>query len=50
MEITESRIAATIAEVDPRIELIAIESPARESLRLYIDHPDGVGLRAAASG
>jgi ribosome maturation factor RimP len=44
MEITESRIAATIAEVDPRIELIAIESPARESLRLYIDHPDGVGL------
>ncbi len=44
MEITESQIAATIAELDPEVELIAIESPARESLRLYIDHPDGVGL------
>ncbi len=44
MEITESQIAATIAELDPSVELIAIESPARESLRLYIDHPDGVGL------
>jgi ribosome maturation factor RimP len=44
MEITESQIAAAIAELDPEVELIAIESPARESLRLYIDHPDGVGL------
>jgi ribosome maturation factor RimP len=44
MEPTEDQIAATIAELDPRIELIAVETPARESLRLYIDHPDGVGL------
>ena len=41
---TEERIAAEIAALDPRIELIAVEAPARESLRLYIDHPDGVGL------
>jgi ribosome maturation factor RimP len=44
MEPTEDQIAATIAELDPRIELIAVETPARESLRLSIDHPDGVGL------
>ena len=44
MEPTEDQIAATIAELDPRVELIAVETPARESLRLYIDHPDGVGL------
>jgi ribosome maturation factor RimP len=44
MEPTESQIEDNIAELDPRIELIAVEAPARESLRLYIDHPDGVGL------
>jgi ribosome maturation factor RimP len=44
MEPTEDQIAATIAELDPRIELIAVETPARESLLLYIDHPDGDGL------
>ena len=44
MEPTEDEIAATIAELDPRVELIAVETPARESLRLYIDHPAGVGL------
>jgi len=44
MEPSENEIAEKIAELDPRIELIAVEKPARESLRLYIDHPDGVGL------
>ena len=44
MEPTESQIEENIAELDTRIELIAVEAPARESLRLYIDHPDGVGL------
>ena len=44
MKPTESQIEENIAELDPRIELIAVESPARESLRLYIDHPEGVGL------
>jgi len=37
-------IAAKIAELDPEVELVAVEAPARESLRLFIDHPDGVGL------
>ena len=44
MKPTERQIEENIAELDPRIELIAVESPARESLRLYIDHPEGVGL------
>ena len=44
MNPSETQIAEKIAELDPRIELIAVEAPARGSLRLYIDHPDGVGL------
>jgi ribosome maturation factor RimP len=39
-ETIEKRIAA----VDPGIELIMLEQPAVEALRLYIDHPDGVDL------
>ena len=30
--------------LDPEVELIALERPAAETLRLYIDHPDGVDL------
>jgi ribosome maturation factor RimP len=41
---SENEIAAKIAELDPAIELIAVETPARETLRLFIDHPDGVGI------
>jgi ribosome maturation factor RimP len=29
---------------DPSLELIALEQPAAETLRLYIDHPGGVDL------
>ena len=29
---------------DPSVELIALERPAAETLRLYIDHPEGVNL------
>ena len=29
---------------DPSVELIALERPAAETLRLYIDHPDRVDL------
>jgi ribosome maturation factor RimP len=31
-------------EVDEGIELLAIEPAGRDTLRLYIDHPDGVNL------
>jgi ribosome maturation factor RimP len=37
-------IEERIAAVDPGIELIMLEQPAVEALRIYIDHPDGVNL------
>jgi ribosome maturation factor RimP len=37
-------IERRLAGLDPRIELIALEQPAPDFLRLYIDHPDGVTL------
>lgn len=40
----ENEIQESIAELDPQIELIALEHVGRESLRIFIDHPDGVGL------
>ena len=30
--------------LDPSIELIALETPSPDGLRLYIDHPQGVNL------
>ena len=37
-------IEARLAELDPSIELIALEQPGPNALRLYVDHPDGVSL------
>ena len=37
-------IETRLAELDPSVELIALEQPAPDALRLYIDHPDGVDL------
>ena len=42
------RLQATIEErlagMDPEVEVIALEQPGRERLRLYIDTPGGVDL------
>jgi ribosome maturation factor RimP len=40
----QQTIERRIDELDPELELIALERPAAETLRLYIDHPDGVDL------
>ena len=40
----QSTIEQRIAGYDPEVELIALERPAAETLRLYIDHPQGVDL------
>jgi ribosome maturation factor RimP len=40
----QEQIESSLRDLDPGIELIALEQPAAESLRLYIDHPDGVDL------
>ena len=38
------RIENRLEGLDPAIELIALDQPASEKLRLFIDHPDGVDL------
>jgi ribosome maturation factor RimP len=40
----QKTIEREIAEFDPSVELIAVERPSAETLRLYIDHPGGVDL------
>jgi ribosome maturation factor RimP len=40
----QGQIEQRLSDLDPTIELIALEQPAGETLRLYIDHPGGVDL------
>jgi ribosome maturation factor RimP len=40
----QETIERRVGEFDPAVELIALERPAAETLRLYIDHPQGVDL------
>ena len=40
----QRHIEERLAELDPGIELIAVENPSPDGLRLYIDHPEGVDL------
>lgn len=37
-------IQRQLSELDSGIDLVALEQPATESLRLFIDHPEGVDL------
>ena len=40
----EQTIEARLRDFDPEVELIALEQPAAESLRIFIDRPGGVDL------
>ena len=40
----QRNIEEQLAALDPEIELIALEHPSLDGLRLYIDHPQGVDL------
>jgi ribosome maturation factor RimP len=40
----QDTIEQRLSELEPAVEVIALEQPAAESLRLYIDSPDGVDL------
>ena len=40
----QSEIEQRLEVLDPSIELIALENPSPDGLRLYIDHPEGVDL------
>jgi len=37
-------IQQQLNELDAELDLVALEQPATESLRLFIDHPQGVDL------
>lgn len=40
----QADIQSRLTELDPDIDLLAVEQPGGEMLRLFIDHPDGVDL------
>ena len=44
MDDLQQQIESRLRDLDPEIELLALEQPAGETLRLYIDHPSGVDL------
>jgi ribosome maturation factor RimP len=44
VESIQSEIESRIAEREPEVEVIALEQPGRDALRIYIDHPGGVDL------
>jgi ribosome maturation factor RimP len=37
-------IQQQLSELDSELDLVALERPGTESLRLFIDHPNGVDL------
>jgi ribosome maturation factor RimP len=37
-------IQQQLAELDSELDLVALEQPGNETLRLFIDHPGGVDL------
>lgn len=41
---TEQELQQQLSELDGEIDLVALEKPRNDSLRLFIDHPDGVDL------
>ncbi len=40
----QTDIQSQLRELDSQLDLVALERPGPESLRLFIDHPDGVDL------
>jgi len=40
----QADIQRQLSELDPEIELLAVEQPGNEMLRLFVDHPAGVDL------
>jgi ribosome maturation factor RimP len=40
----QAEIQRQLSELDPEIDLLAVEQPGNEMLRLFIDHPGGVDL------
>ncbi len=40
----KQNIQQQLSELDAELDLVALERPGTESLRIYIDHPGGVDL------
>jgi ribosome maturation factor RimP len=41
---TQQNIQEQLSELDDEIDLVALEKPGTDALRLFIDHPGGVDL------
>jgi ribosome maturation factor RimP len=41
---TEQDLQRQLSELDPDIDVVALEKPRNDALRLFIDHPEGVDL------
>jgi ribosome maturation factor RimP len=41
---TEQDIQQQLSGLDPEIDIVALEKPRTDALRIFIDHPDGVDL------
>lgn len=41
---TEQDLRQQLTELDDEIDLVALEQPRNDALRLFIDHPGGVDL------
>jgi ribosome maturation factor RimP len=46
---TEQEIQQQLSDLDPDIDVVALEKPRNDSLRLFIDHPGGVDLALCES-
>jgi ribosome maturation factor RimP len=44
MQDLQNDIQQQLRELDAELDLVALEQPGKESLRLFIDHPTGVDL------
>ena len=40
----QQNIQQQLSDLDPDIDVVALEKPGNDSLRLFIDHPGGVDL------
>jgi ribosome maturation factor RimP len=44
MKDLQENIQQQLSELDSQLDLVALERPGTEALRIFIDHPDGVDL------
>lgn len=40
----QESIQAQLSELDGELDLLAVERPGSEALRIFIDHPEGIDL------